>query len=111
MVDEIPIEYAKSPFEYVKRGFVSYSKYFLSRTASFSTHHGALKFDFDEAHMMRMIAIASRQHNEVTHPMRAVRSVTGNTFVFHSSSAPSNDGPGTSCAGDFDRQDVKIRGY
>ena len=45
--------------------------------------------------------------------MRAVRSVSDNTFVFYSSSTPSNDGlgtTGTSCVGDFDRQDVKIRG-
>ena len=37
------------------------------------------------------------KHNEVTHRMRAVRFVSGNTFVFYSSSAPSNDGAGTSC--------------
>jgi hypothetical protein len=37
------------------------------------------------------------KHNEVTHRMSAVRFVSGNTFVFYSSSAPSNDGPGMSC--------------
>ena len=43
--------------------------------------------------------------------MRAVRSVSDNTFVFYSSSTPSNDGLGMSCVGDFDIQDIKIRRY
>lgn len=43
--------------------------------------------------------------------MWAVRFVPHNTFVFHSSSTPSNDGLGMSCVGDFDRQDIKTRRY
>ena len=61
VVHKISIEYAKSTFEYGKTYFISYSKIFFSRTAPFSTHHGTLKIESSEDHMMRMIANDCRE--------------------------------------------------
>ena len=56
-------------------------------------------------------ALSRNQNLQV---LQAVRFVSDDTSVFHSSSTPSNErrnGLGMSCVGNFDRQDIKIRRY